>query len=475
LARELPTRLLRYTACAALLALVLSAGASAAQKGQQQATKRGTLSQLPGKAGCLTGGSKGAKSCAKARALAGPGPVLGSRAIAVSPDGKNVYVASSKSNAIAIFQRSKATGALTQASGSGGCIAAKGAEGCATAIGLDGPNSVAVSPDGKNVYATSRGGNSIVSFRRNPKNGALAQLPPTSAGCYSALPVPGCASGRGLLGADVVVVSPDGKNVYVGAFLGNAVAAFTRLTESGGALEQKAGSAGCIAEAGAEGCAPGIALGAVEGLAVSRDGRAVYTGSPASNAVAALVRDPETGTLSQATDGTGCIAAPALAGCTTGVALEAADAVATSPGNDVVYVTSLLSNSVTVFQPATSSAGLAQKEGPAGCTLWLKAAGCGFAQAMSGTEGLAVSPDGASLYVVAFSSSAIDVFDRNRETGTVLQKPNKAGCLAVKKEAVCTPARAMAGVASVAVSPDNRNVYTTSFLSNAVDVFRRHR
>jgi DNA-binding beta-propeller fold protein YncE len=115
-----------------------------------------------------------------------------------------------------------------------------------------------------------------------------------------------------------------------------------------------------------------------------------------------------------------------------------------------------------------------QKEGPAGCTLWLKAAGCGFAQAMDGTEGLAVSPDGASLYVVAFESSALDVFDRNRETGTVLQKPNKAGCLAAKKEAVCTRARAMAGVSSVAVSPDNRNVYTTSFFSNAVDVFRRH-
>jgi DNA-binding beta-propeller fold protein YncE len=468
-----PTRLPRLPMLAALVfALALPTVAHAAQHGQQRATKRGTLTQLKGTRGCLADGGKA--KCGKARALEGPGPFMGSRAIAVSPDGKNVYVASSDSDAIAIFQINKATGVLTQPGGSGGCLSAKGAEGCGTALGLDQPNSVAVSPDGKNVYVTSRAGNSLTSFRRNPKTGALKQLPPTSAGCYSALPLPGCAAGRALLGPDVVVVSPDGKNVYTGSFFGNAVAAFSRNTEAGGALTQAAGAAGCIAESGAEGCAPGVALGAVEGLAISRDGTGVYTGSALSNAVAVLLRNSQTGALTQATDGSGCIVDAALPGCTTGVALEGANAVATSPGNDVVYVTSLLSNSVTVFQPSTSSAGLAQKEGPAGCTLWLKAAGCGFAQAMSAPEGIAVSPDGASVYVAAFRTGALDVFDRNRETGTVLQKPNKAGCLAAKKEPICARGRALAGVSSIAISPDNRFVYTTSFFSDAVDVFRRH-
>ena len=64
----------------------------------------------------------------RARALKGPGPFMGSRAIAVSPDGRHVYVASSKSDAIAIFARDPQTGALAQAEGKGGCIAAKGAE-----------------------------------------------------------------------------------------------------------------------------------------------------------------------------------------------------------------------------------------------------------------------------------------------------------------------------------------------------------
>ncbi len=79
------------------------------------------------------------------RALKGPGPFLGSNAVAISPDGKYVYVASAKSDAIAIFKRSAKSGTLSQRSGAAGCIAAKGAGGCAPAVGLIHPNSVAVS------------------------------------------------------------------------------------------------------------------------------------------------------------------------------------------------------------------------------------------------------------------------------------------------------------------------------------------
>ena len=465
-----------------LVALVLPTPAGARQHGREKASKRGTLTQLEGARGCIVDSSRKGGSCGSARALDGPGPFMGSRAIAISPDGRNVYVASSKSDAIAIFSRNRRTGALTQPSGKGGCVSERGADGCAKAVGLDGPNSVAVSANGKNVYVTSRASSSLTSFKRNPKTGALTQLPPAAAGCYSSLPVPGCAGARGLLGADVVVVSGDGASVYAGAFLGNAVASFSRNQEPSregseapvGVLSQAAGSAGCIAQDGAEGCAAGTGLGAVEGLAVSRDGSSVYTGSALSNAVATLTRDPESGVLSQAEGAVGCLAA-ALTGCGTAREVEGANAVATSPGSDVVYVTSLLSNSVTVFQPATTRGGLAQKEATAGCVVWLRSVGCGFGRALKAPEGLAVSPDGRSLYVTAFATGALDVFDRNRETGSVAQKPGAAGCLARKSEPLCTRARALAGVSSVAVSPDNRFVYTTSFLSDAVDVFRRHR
>lgn len=446
---------------AAALALVLLAAPAGA------AAKPGALTQLPGKQGCLVDRSKPAGSCGKARALKGPGPFMGSRAIAVSPDGRNVYVASSSSDAIAIFSRDPRSGRLSQGKGKGGCVAAKGSGGCAVAVGLDEPNSVAISPDGLNVYATSRAGNSVTAFGRSPKNGALAQLPPP-AGCISGLPLPGCVPGRALLAPDVVVVSPDGTSVYAGSFFGNSVAAFARTAT--GALTQLAGTAGCIAEA-TEGCAAGIGLKSVEGLAISGDGASVYAATALSNEVVELSRDASTGALTQATDGSGCIVDAALTGCTLGRELAGANAVAISPGDENVYVTSLFSNSVTAFDRAGSTA-LTQKELTNACLIFLRSAGCSFGRAMIAPEGVTVSPDGKNVYLASFKTGAIDVLDRRPKGGAVRQKPGPAGCLATNVNG-CARARALKGVSSIALSPDGRYVYSTSFESNAVDVFRR--
>jgi DNA-binding beta-propeller fold protein YncE len=460
----------------ALAALALPPSALGASPGSTpkhpKAPARGTLTQLKGLRGCLVDRSAPAGGCGTARALKGPGPFMGSRAIALSPNGRSVYVASSRSDAVAIFRRDPSTGALRQPGGAAGCVAAKGADGCATASGLDGPNSVAVSPDGRNVYVTSRAANSLTVFRRDRSTGALTQLP-GDAGCISGLPVPGCAGGRALLGPDVVALSPDGRNVYVGSFFGNAVAVFDR-DPSGGALTQPADATGCIAAANA-GCTTGLALGAPEGMAISGDGASVYVAAAVSNAVVVLARDPSTGVLMQASGGSGCIVDAPLTGCTTGVQLSGANAVTVSPGDGDAYVTSLLSNSVTSFTRSTSSGTLTQKEGTAGCLVWLRAVGCSFGQAMSAPEGLAVSPDGANLYVAAFSTGAIDVLDRGRKAGSVAQKPGRAGCLAPRSVPGCTRARALRGVSSIALSPDGRYLYSTSFGSDAVDIFRRSR
>jgi DNA-binding beta-propeller fold protein YncE len=303
-------RIFAVTAVLAVLAFAGNAHAAPKPRAPKQAqapkqsqpkpkqSQPGTLTQLAGKRGCLVDRSAKAGSCARARALNGPGPFMGSRAIAVSPDGKQVYVASSKSDAIAIFSRNRQSGALAQAQKAAGCVAPKGAFGCAGALGLDEPNSIAISPDGRNVYATSRAGNSVTAFARNPKSGALSQLPPPLAGCISGLPIPGCASGLALLAPDVVIVSPDGNNVYVGSFFGNSVAAFARNPATG-ALAQLAGSAACIAEATA-GCATGIALDSVEGLAISPNGANVYAATALSNAVVTLSPWPRRATAAVA-------------------------------------------------------------------------------------------------------------------------------------------------------------------------------
>jgi DNA-binding beta-propeller fold protein YncE len=448
-------------------ALLLPAGSLAASKAQT-----GALTQLSGKAGCVVDKRSPQGSCASARALKGPGPFMGSRAIAISPDGKHLYVASSTSNAIAIFSRNKKSGTLSQAKGSAGCIAAKAADGCARAVGLIQPNSVAVSADGRNVYATSRAGNSVTSFRRNPKNGSLSQLSPERNGCISGAALPSCTPGRALLAPDVVVVSADGKNVYAGSFFGNSVASFGR-DPSTGALTQLAGAAGCIAEA-TEGCTTGIALKSVEGLAISADGISVYAATALSNAVVELSRNTSTGALTQAGEGAGCIVDAPLTGCTNGRELAGANAVAISPSDGSVYVTSLFSNSVTAFDRNASTGVLVQKEATNACLIFLRSAGCSFGRALIAPEGLAISPDGKNVYVAAFETGAIDVLNR-ASGGAVRQKQGPAGCMAARSVNGCTPSRALAGVSSIALSPDGRYLYSTSFESNAVDVFRRNR
>jgi DNA-binding beta-propeller fold protein YncE len=476
-----------------LALLAFPAFASAAKEPKPlppKETRVGALEQLPGRLGCLSSGKAAKEVCGQGRALKGAGPGVGSRAIAISPDGRNVYVAASGADAIAVFDRNPVTGALTQPKGKGGCVAAvvanqgKG-EGCGVAIGLLAPNSVAVSPDGRNVYATSRDGASVVTFHRNRKSGALKQLPPGASGCISGLPIPGCTTGRGVKWPDVVVVSPDGKDVYVGDFAGSGVTSFSRAGGSG-ALTQLSGTAGCITEAGGEGCAKGMQMDHIEGMAINPSGSTVYAAAAFGSAISILQRNASTGELTQATNGNGCITVAAVSGCAQGYEFSGVNALVVSPKGGNVYATSLTSNSVTMFRP-TEGGGLAQParpqgenipEGlgnPNGCLVYLRAPGCSFGRAMSVPEGLALSPDGANLYVAAFISGAMDVLDRNFKTGAVNQKPGERGCLASAKVGGCAPGRALGLTGSVVVSPDGRNVYSTSQESSAVDVFRRIR
>jgi DNA-binding beta-propeller fold protein YncE len=82
----------------------------------------------------------------------------GPRAIAVSPDGRHVYVASSPgfrgyatAGTIAALARNLRTGALRQAAGPAGCVAAAGVDGCTAARQLVVPEQIVTSSDGRHV------------------------------------------------------------------------------------------------------------------------------------------------------------------------------------------------------------------------------------------------------------------------------------------------------------------------------------
>ncbi len=183
-------------------------------------------------AGCIGAPGVGPASCSA------PANLKGAASVAVSSDGHNVYVASSVSNAVEVFTRA-ANGSLTAA----GCVGntGNGPSNCISVDGLDGVNSVTVSPDGQNVYATGYQSNAVVVFTRAAGTGAL-----TPAGCVgnTGTGPASCNAADGLADADAVRVSPDGRNAYVTAAASNALVTFNRVPAPSGGGGGGSGSGG---------------------------------------------------------------------------------------------------------------------------------------------------------------------------------------------------------------------------------------
>ena len=244
--------------------------------------------------------------------------------IVVSPDNLNVYVAGSNfGDSVVIFDRDVSDtathGELVQKPGDKGCIRnTVGGTGCMDGRLLSHPEGIAISPDGRSIYATGRNADGLAIFDRNLANGELTQKAGAE-GCIAQPPTDdgGCADSRATLqdggGASLkgVVVSADNKNVYLPANESNAIAIFDRDTSgtaTHGELDQKAGQAGCISEDGNDGlggmCQNGRSLVDAFDVAVSVDGRSVYAGGAG---IAAFERNPANGELAQPTGVAGCV------------------------------------------------------------------------------------------------------------------------------------------------------------------------
>ena len=155
----------------------------------------------------------------------------------------------------------------------------------------------------------------------------------------------------------------------------------------------------------------------------------------------------------------GCITVEAVAGCALGYEFAGVNALAVAPKGGDVYATSLTSNSLTTFHPTSSGAGSAsrpaerkskgkrpgrkrsrrRKARPARRLHRLPALArlLASAVAMEVPEGLDLSPDGDQLYVTAFETGAIDVFDREPKPASSPRSPANAGCLAPSKVGGC--------------------------------------
>jgi Divergent InlB B-repeat domain len=243
-------------------------------------------------------------------------------ALAVSPDGDNVYVGDSDGEAVAELTVG-AGGALSQPDGADDCIrdsslSSDGADCNADASGIASVTGIAVSPDGDNVYTSGEfdGDGAIAEFTRSSETGLL-----TSVSCLGTDADEDCDGVTGVVGITGIIVSPDGNNVYTASEeQGGPIAEFSRGGEDG-ELSQLTGQNNCIEEAtdpddndyGCNSTAYGIEDG--YSLAISPDGTDVYAAASTNDCllddacddVAEFTRDPSSGALAELPSPDSCI------------------------------------------------------------------------------------------------------------------------------------------------------------------------
>jgi DNA-binding beta-propeller fold protein YncE len=290
---------------------------------------------------------------------------------------------------------------------------------------------------------------------------------PGLAGCFQAAGRGPCRGVRAMTYPQVVTASPDGRDVYVGAEFSKSIAVFDRAAD--GSLSQRADTGGCISDGGAGGCRPGRGIGFAifggpYGLAFSPDGANLYAASYGS-AVAVLDRSAD-GSLTQRAGLAACVSDAGNEGCADGRALSFVRDVAVSPDGANVYVAAEQSDAVAVFDRAADG-GLTQKAGTAGC-ISSSDASCAAGRALDETQSVTVSPDGASVYVASLQEG-VAIFDRAAD-GSLTQKPGTAGCVNETGAGGCADGTGAAPY-DVAVSADGRSVYVG--IARGVLVFDR--
>ena len=205
----------------------------------------------------------------------------GATGVAISPNGKFVYVSSEHDNAIAHFSRSGPSGAIAPE----GCIddESNGPDTCTTQTnGLASAETLVVSPKGDSVFLVAEGSHAVLRFARNKDSGKLKDK-----GCIEDKQEGSdvCSKkAHGLSEAGGLAISPNGKFLYVAAGGDDAVTAIKR--KSGGSISVL----GCVDDNdngfGEGKCgSKGDGLAEPEGIVVSPDGKHIYVAAEGDDAV----------------------------------------------------------------------------------------------------------------------------------------------------------------------------------------------
>lgn len=383
-----------------------------------------------------------------------PNEVLdGGRDVAVSPDGKLIFVADGEDSVVG-FKRSLVDGSVSYAS----CVSSSAEPGCtslaAKVLGV--PRSLAFSPDGSSLYVAAETWDIVARFTV----GAAGTL--SFAGCAedAALPESDCATEvPGLENVLRVVVAPDDGSVYVSGEEG-AIAHFNANLQ----LQ------GCYREVTVIGCATQAEpLSAPYGMAISPDGAHLYVTSVGRDGITwfkrgvggALVLG---GCIADDDDGTtfsdNCAEE-------SGVNYDFMNHI-TFSSNTHVYVTDETSLGVVYHFTRDATTGALTRQDCLADDLNFDAPGCaelddeGTGSGLASVTDAVASPDGANLYTVAHQDFALSTFGLASPSGAL----SHIRCLQAGEVAIegCAPfdSETLAGPSGIAVSPDGHDIYVSN-------------
>ncbi|MDA0159040.1 lactonase family protein [Solirubrobacter ginsenosidimutans] len=281
--------------------------------------------------------------------------------------------------------------------------------------------------------------------------GGLTQLPGKS-GCVGEGAGAECAHARELAHATGLAISPDGRNVYTTSFSTGAVAAFVRGSD--GALRQLAGDSGCVSEQRGSGCTrvPGLLRGTTN-VTVSDDGRNVYVASLTSDQLTVLRRGGDDGRLRRV----GCLSYRHRPGCRRDGRLYGITKVVTSADGRSAYA--ITDAALVGFARDGATGMLRPLHGRSGCVGG--GPSCVRTEDFGVPDDVAIAPDGRSLYVVDSELATIVGVVRDPASGALSVHAAARGC-ADDTPAVACPSAALPGATAVEISPDGRFAYTGS-------------